>query len=165
MSWICNICGKEFDNLPMYFGAEAPWHLMVGEAEFSSRVELTNDQCVVDGKHFFVRGHIEIPVLDAKESFIFSVWSSLSEQSFHHMDTRWDNSERVNDPPYFGWLCSSISIYPDTIGLKTSVQSRAVGIVPLLTLELTAHPLTVEHHQGINMDRVFQIAHKLLHSH
>jgi hypothetical protein len=162
MSWKCATCGEEEADLPLCFGAEAPWRLLVPENEFASRVDLTKDQCVVDEKTFFIRGHIEIPIQGQPEPLAFSVWSSLSEQSFLHMSDRWTSQDRVNDHPYFGWLSSSIPAYPDTIHLKLSVQSRAPGLVPLFTMEPTDHPLSLDQQHGITVERWHEIAHELL---
>ncbi|MGO9249589.1 MAG: DUF2199 domain-containing protein, partial [Solirubrobacteraceae bacterium] len=85
MKWTCRTCGVEHTDVPLCFGIEAPWRALVPESEFDQRVDLTSDQCVVDGQHFFIRGHIEIPIHDYPEPFAFSVWSSLSERSFLHI--------------------------------------------------------------------------------
>ena len=164
MPWKCHICGIEHDDLPDCFGIESPWPALVPEAEFEARVELTRDQCVVDGEHFFVRGHIQIPIHGREEPLAFSVWASLSEKSFLHMNDRWDAPDRDTDPPYFGWLCSPISVYPSTIHLKLSVQSRSLGLTPLFALEPTDHPLAIEQQQGITEARWHQIAHQLQHT-
>jgi hypothetical protein len=164
MGWKCSICGVEHEDVPMCFGIDAPWRALVPEDEFASRVELSSDQCVVDGQTFFIRGHIEVPILNHPESLAFSVWSSLSEQSFVHMCERWESPERASDPSYFGWLCSRIPAYPDTIHLKLSVQSRAPGLTPLFTVELTDHPLAIDQHKGISFARWHELAHELLHA-
>jgi hypothetical protein len=145
------------------FNIEAPWRAFVPEPEFAARVELTRDLCVVDGQHFFIRGHILIPILDYTEQFIFSVWSSLSEKSFVHVNERWNDESRDKDPPYFGWLCSPIPVYVDTLHLKISVQSQKVGFVPHFTLEPTSHPLSVDQRNGISLGRAHEISHALLH--
>src|SRR5688572_4878439 len=72
MSWKCTICSSEHVELPTCFGIEAPWRALVPEVEFSKRVDLTSDQCVVDAREFFVRGHIEIPIVGRAESLAFS---------------------------------------------------------------------------------------------
>ena len=163
MSWKCDICGIENVGVPLCFGIEAPWRALVPEIEFDKRVELTKDQCVVDKQTFFIRGHIEIPIHNYSESLAFAVWSSLSEESFIHMSERWESPERASDPPYFGWLCSPISAYPSTIHLKLSVQSRSLGLTPLLTTQLTEHPLSIDQHNGISIKRWHELTHKLLH--
>ena len=162
MTWKCPTCDLEHDDLPLCFGIDAPWRALVPESEFDQRVELTSDLCVVDEKTFFVRGHIEIPIHGYPEPLAFAVWSSLSEQSFLHMNERWEEADRDADPPYFGWLCSPIPVYPKTIHLKLSVQSRPPGLTPLFTVEPTDHPLAVDQHNGISVERWHQLAHQLL---
>ena len=164
MHWKCPTCGVEHDGPPTCFGIEAPWRASVPEAEFARRVALSPDRCVVDGKTFFVRGHIEIPVHDYAEPLAFSVWASLSEGSFSHMCARWDAPDRASDPPYFGWLSSPIAVYPSAIRLKLSVQSRAPGLTPLFTVEPTDHPLARDQRAGISIERLHEFAHRLLHT-
>ena len=163
MKWRCPICGVEHDEVPLCFGIDAPWRALVPESEFTRRVELTPDQCVVDAKSFFIRGHIEIPIHDFPDALAFSVWSSLSERSFVHMTERWEAPDRASDPPYFGWLSTPIAAYRDTIHLKLSVQSRSRGLVPSFTVEPTEHPLSVDQHHGISIARWHELAHRLLH--
>src|SRR6266513_1176133 len=108
----CPICGADQTEIPLCFNIEAPWRALVPDADFDQRVELNADQCVVDKKHFFIRGHIEIPIHNYPEKLSFSTWSSLSEQSFLHMCDRWVDANRAADSPFFGWLCSPIPVYP-----------------------------------------------------
>jgi hypothetical protein len=164
MTWKCAICGVQHDDIPLCFGIEAPWRSLVPEDEFDRRVELGADQCVVDDNVFFIRGHIELPIQGHPQPLSFSVWSSLSEQSFLHMCERWDAPDRESDPPYFGWLCSPIAAYPSTLHLKLSVQSRQPGLTPHFTVEPTEHPLAVDQHSGISIARGHEIAHQLLHA-
>ena len=94
MSWSCHTCGVQHADIPLCFGIEAPWRALVPDSEYAKRVDLTPDQCVVDEKTFFVRGHIEIPIRDYPQPLAYSVWSSLSEKSFIHMSERWDSTDR-----------------------------------------------------------------------
>jgi hypothetical protein len=154
----------EHGETPLCFGIEAPWRALVPETEFAQRVDLTPDQCVVDGHAFFIRGHIEIPIHEYPGALSFSVWSSLSEQSFLHLSERWEAPDRASDPPYFGWLCSPVAVYPSTIHLKLSVQSRPPGLTPLFTVAPTDHPLALDQRNGITIARWHEFAHRLLHS-
>jgi hypothetical protein len=162
MSWTCTICGAQHDSEPDCFGIAAPWRALVPQNEFETRVELTADQCVVDKKTFFIRGHIQIPIHNRSEPLAFSVWSSLSETSFCQICDRWEAPDRASDPPYFGWLCSPIAVYPSTVNLKLSVQSRAPGLTPLFFVEENNHPISVEQRSGISIERWHEIAHQLL---
>ena len=163
-SSVCRDCGAQLPSVPLCYGADAPWRTLgVSDSEFDKRVDLTDGQCVVDEQHFFLRGHIEIPIIGSKDVFAWSVWCSVSEKSFLQACDRWLEPGRVNDPPYFAWLMTSLPVYPDTTHLKASIQSREVGRVPLITIEPTEHPLALEQHHGIPRARVEEIAHLILH--
>ncbi|HET9282636.1 MAG TPA: DUF2199 domain-containing protein [Candidatus Angelobacter sp.] len=74
--------------------------------------------CVVDAKHYFVRGVIELPIIGFQKTFNWGVWVSASKRSFDEIIELWDK-----DPsgygPYFGWLDSALNLYsPPICGLK-----------------------------------------------
>jgi len=158
----CKVCNCELGEVPMCFGGKSPALLMVPESEYGDRVEENADQCIVDGKHFFVRGHIELPVTDTGEVFIWSVWVSLSEESFNKMCDEWDTEGRENSEPYFAWLMTNLPCYPETLHLKTNVQTQPVGFVPLINLQPSEHPLSLEQKNGITMARVHEIVHQVM---
>jgi hypothetical protein len=142
----------------MSYGAEAPFYYDDTPAvERDKRFYLTDDTCTMDNEHFFVRGCIEIPVIDNLEPFIWNVWVSLSETSFNRVLELWETEGRENEEPYFGWLSTSIPDYPETLNLKINVHTRHVGIRPFIELESTDHPLAVEQREGITLERVREI--------
>ncbi|BBB26339.1 conserved hypothetical protein [Amphritea japonica ATCC BAA-1530] len=114
----------------MCFGSGSPATLMVAPEELSVRVEENSDQCIVDGEHFFVRGHIELPVAGADEPFIWSVWVSLSEQSFDHMSEHWESEGRENCEAYFGWLMTNLPCYPETMHTENQCSISACWASP-----------------------------------
>jgi hypothetical protein len=134
----------------------------VPDEDFEARVDLTADQCVVDESNFFIRGHIQIPIDKHAEPLAFAVWTSLSKESFDQMSLRWDHGDRVSDGPYFGWLCTPIWIYPDTIHLPLSVRCRPPGQTPLFTVENNDHPLAIDQQRGITVQTWHELALKLL---
>src|ERR1043166_1300432 len=130
MEFTCQICGKRHDASNISFGARAQiqWELLSNEER--AKGELCEEQCVLeaDDKHaFFVRACLEIPIRGRKTSFTWGVWVSLSEKSFLEMADHWEDQGRTALGPYFGWLCTRIPEYPDTVYLKTRVHQRAVG--------------------------------------
>ncbi|GGV14533.1 hypothetical protein GCM10010495_30590 [Kitasatospora herbaricolor] len=146
----------------MSYGAPAP---VVWKARYAWRrdSELTADLCMIKGKHFFVHGLVEIPVLDNDEVFSWGVWASLSEPNFARTHDLWMDPAREQEPPYFGWLSTELPVYAEsTLNLKTHVRTRAVGRRPLIDLEPTDHPLAVEQREGITMARVQELADQLL---
>jgi hypothetical protein len=143
---------------------DAPIHYYgIPDYQRAERAELSSDQCVIDGKHYFVRGCLDIPIHGSSDVFNWGVWVSLSERSFHRMSELWETSGRESEPPYFGWLCTRLPIYPDTTNLKTHVHTRRLGERPFIELEPTDHPVAVEQRSGISPARAKEMAEILLH--
>lgn len=162
--FLCAGCGKWHAELPWEFGADAPApYYAIPEEERAARCDLTSEVCVLDDRDFLVRACLEIPVLDGPRPFTWGVWVSLSEASFHRMAAIWETPGRESESPMFGWFCTSLPLYPETLLLKTMVRLRPVGLRPTIELEPTEHPLAVEQRNGITLARVREIASKLLH--
>ena len=169
--YTCNTCGQYHDGLPFSYGSLAPdIVLSMNEKEQRKRVFLSTDQCEVKGqklfdeKHYFILGNIDIPIIGAEEIFRWSVWVSLSKTNYERTCKLWDTEGREKEPPYFGWLCTSLPVYdPSTINLKTHVHTNPVGVRPFIELEPTDHPLAVEQRNGITLARVQEIAEIILH--
>lgn len=146
------------------FGAKAPLsYYEIPESERAERCDLGSDDCVIDGKHFFVRGCLEIPVQGENDPFIWGVWVSLSEASFNECIKHFGEDKRSQMDPFFGWLNAWLKPYPDTMDLKTRVHLRDDGIRPFIELEPTNHPLAIEQREGITVERVAEIYTQMVH--
>lgn len=163
LGFTCKCCGEWHEGLPLHYSADAPVYWTPDMAA-DPDCALSSDQCVIKGEAFFMRGLIQIPVLDHDEEFSWGVWVSLSPENFARAAKLWDTPGRENEPPYFGWLSTELPLYsPSTINLKTNLHTRPIGLRPLIELEPTDHPLAVEQRNGITLARVQQIAEALLH--
>lgn len=158
----CSQCG-EHHEIALAFGPAAPLgYFLVPEQERELRCELTPDTCLVD-EQFYLVGNLELPILDRDEIFSWDVWVSLSHENMQRVHQLWESKSRIDEPPYFGWLSSSLPGYPETVGLKTNVHTRAVGRRPFIELEPTDHPLALEQRNGIDWERVKEIARMIAH--
>jgi hypothetical protein len=163
----CATCGAYHEEIPMCFGPPAPalWYA-IPLNERSERCQLTSDQCVIDGKHFFVLGRIAFPVIDGSEGddeFIWLAWVSLSQADFIRVSELWEHEGRESEEPYLGWLQSSLPYSSDTLNLRVRVQTMQVGVRPQIWIESTEHPLFLEQLLGIPMSRVQEIVEAALH--
>jgi len=156
-------CGQHHGDLPLHYGFHAPayWY-GVPEDERSRRCLLSSNQCVIDEEHFFIVGNLELPIIGSEDRFSWDLWVSLSADNFARAFKLWVQPGRESEPPYFGWLSSSVPGYPETLSLKTMIHTRPVGVRPLIELEPTDHPLAVEQRDGITWERVQQIAETIL---
>lgn len=149
------------------FGANAPDPWLMASDEQRALGEINDDLCVLplDGQtHYFVRGHIEIPVDDPTiRTFSWSVWASLSEANFDATIEHWNAPDRAALAPMFGWLCTWLVPYdPPTTGLQVSVRTREPGVVPLIELQHCDHTLAREQAHGISLHRVAELNSTLL---
>jgi hypothetical protein len=162
-SWTCQCCGNQFNELPLDFAptAPGPW-LALTEDERSARGKIDSDICVIDRQQFFVRGCLEIPIVNHDRAFVWGVWISVARSSLERILDLWNVEIRDSEPPLFGWLCDTISCYPNTYGLKTNVHLRNDGKRPFVMLEPTNHPLAIEQRTGISLGRVEEIVAALL---
>ncbi|MFJ7941791.1 MULTISPECIES: DUF2199 domain-containing protein [Bacillaceae] len=159
----CKCCGNYHDELPLSYGSPVPdYYEEVPFEEQEKRIEMNEDVCIIDDEYFFIRGCIELPVMDGEDPFIWDVWVSLSETNFDKMMEYWEVEGREKDlKPMFGWLQTSIPCYPETLNLKTMVHTRPIGLRPSIELEPTEHPLSIEQRKGIGFKRIKQIAEDL----
>lgn len=166
MRFTCAGCGEVHDLTEISFGTEAPlqWELLSEEERAKSM--LSGEQCVIEseeGKSFYLRANLEIPIRGTDRVFTWGVWCSLSEKSYEEVADNWDNPKRTEIGPHFGWLCTAIPGYPDTAFLKTQVHQREVGVRPWVELEPTEHPLAVDQREGIEEERLKEMVCELLH--
>lgn len=159
----CSRCGEWHADLPLAYGADAPhlWYLISDEQR--ARSELTSDQCVIEERYFFIRGSIELNVLDGPGPLVWGVWVSLSERNFLRACELWHTPGREAEPPCFGWLSTQLPGYPPVLQVKTMVHTRPVGERPWVEVELGGHPVADEQRNGITQARVREIAETVLH--
>ncbi|SEF26106.1 hypothetical protein SAMN05421837_10384 [Amycolatopsis pretoriensis] len=158
--YACTSCGEHHEDLPFAYSAPAPAFWQDGLPDSV----LEPERCVIEGQHFFLRGRLVLPVLDADDDFEWGVWVSVSKDNFFRAEELWDSPERVEEPPYFGWLATELPGYePGSLNLKTHLHTRPPGERPVIEVESTGHPLAVEQRDGITLVRVQTVAEMLLH--
>lgn len=166
MKFVCSSCGEEHDLAAISLGAHSPFQWGMLSDEERAKSELGEEQCVIesnDGKHFFIRGRLEVPIVGLTQPFSWGVWCSLSEKSFLEMSEHWNDPSREKLGPYFGWLCTRLPGYPDTMYLKTHVHQQQVGLRPLVEVEHSGHQLSVHQRGGIEPALMQSIVSQVLH--
>ncbi len=154
----CTSCGKRHAGPPLAYDVPAPVYWVGAKYAARDDSHLDDETCIIEGKHFFIKGSIELPIRGAKGTFVWTVWVSLSQANFDRARTLWSIPGREAEPPYFGWLSSELPYAPSTVNLKTMVRTRPVGERPSVQLEPTKHPLAVEQRRGIARGRILKLA-------
>lgn len=159
----CSHCNEELSEISYCFSSNAPFHYLILNENDQRKCEINNDLCVIESRDYFVRGNVEIPILGSENVFSWSVWSSLSEDNFYRTNELWNTVTRNQEPGYFGWFSTQLQVYPDTINLRCEVQTREIGLCPVIIIEHSDHPLSLEQRNGISLERVIEINHLLMH--
>jgi hypothetical protein len=86
----CRSCGQWHEGLPFAYGspALAYWNDKIAGGPSSA---LSEELCVIEGEHFFVRARIVIPVVDGPGAFEGGVWVSLSHKNFLRTLDLWEH--------------------------------------------------------------------------
>lgn len=158
----CEQCNEWHEDSPS-FGFNAPAHYYSLSDSDKENSLLSNDLCsTVDG-NYFIRTILEVPIIDIDEPFMWGVWISVSEKSFNHYTNKKNEDEDEDLTHYFGWFQNRLPYYPDTLNLKTNAYLQPNNHRPILDLEHTDHPLSIDYHQGISWEKAIEITTILLH--
>lgn len=160
----CSCCGKVHEGVPS-FGYDAPAPFREQPLEAQQAGFLNSDLCTyedADGKHYFIRVCLEVPINGLEEPFVWGVWSSLSKLNFERYVDTYESPDTTDC--YFGWLCNRLPCYPDTYAMKLNVHVRSGGTRPYVVPEESDHPLSIDFHKGITLERAVEIAEHLLHA-
>ena len=159
MSCKCHCCDKIHEGLPDVGIDKPSLAAEIPEEEWPGRVELTDDTCIIDGQDFFVRGVLIIPIHGDDDGLGFGVWVSQKQENFQSYV---DHPDSAEIGPYFGWFASELGPYAPTLGLKAMTHFQGNNQRPLIELEPTEHPLSIDFHNGISLERAWEIVHEYL---
>jgi hypothetical protein len=160
----CSICGEHHDVLPLSYSVKAPKAVLgIPGDELEKRVVITPDQCVIDGKDFYLRGRIPVPIIGSDEPFIWGVWAEIGPKDFVRTIEQWKMEGREAMQPFRGWLNTEIPIFGNTINVDVDVWTQRVGRRPHFILTDQDHPLAREQRDGMTLLRAEQIAEQMLH--
>lgn len=160
----CTRCGEQHPELPFSYESPAPtvWATL-SEADRQRRGVLGGEQCVIDGRHHFVKARVQLPVKDADRPFEWVVWVALDPKDFERMGQLWKKPGREKEPPYACLLATRLPGYPDTVNLEGRLRTLPVGERPVVELVAGGHPLVLEQQQGVSRRRVQDVAELVRH--
>ena len=162
-SFICSCCGKVHEGSPS-FAFNAPDPYLEQSDEVKSNGHLGSDTCRYedeDGKHYFIRVILQIPIHGIQSPFLWGVWSTLSEQSFNHYIENYETPSL--DHGYFGYLSNYLPYYENTYALCADVNVQLGGNRPTLSLHNTEHQLVYDFENGISVSKAQEIAEFCMH--
>lgn len=121
------------------------------EDERSSRIKSTDDLCTIDGRDFYVRGVLEVPVVDHDDEFHWGVWAQVERADFERYVQAWGDDTEDAMEPFDGRLANRVRAYRDSEGLRITVRPRGGGTRPALLVRDDGHPLARDQREGITL--------------
>ena len=162
-SFKCSSCGALHEGSPS-FAFRAPDPYLEQPQDVQDAGKLSSDLCWYedeDGMHYFIRVCLEVPICGVSDPFLWGVWVSLSKMSFDRYVETYDSPDTTDQ--YFGFLCNYLPVYQNTYALKTKVHPRTGNNRPNIELEKTVHPLSIDFHQGITIQKAQELAERFMH--
>ncbi len=167
LSYINPQCNQFHKGAPG-FAFSAPFPYLLQPPEVQAAGELNSDLCFYENdqrEHFFIRAMMNVHIRGAAEPFIWSVWVSLSRESFTHYLGTIDHPDSFEPARhYFGWLSSRLPCYEDTCCLTVEVHLQPGGERPALVLHEADHELYLDWAAGITIEKAQSISEYCLHS-
>jgi hypothetical protein len=163
MGFKCRTCGEEHEGLPMDIGYARPGDfLTVPPAERERRCRFTDDIGIIDGRRYYIRGVLPVPVHETGEHFFWGFWVRVSREDCERYRALW-SVDGSNEPPFVAHL--NVEDKPGYEGLnghEVEVRLRAASERP--TFQLRAeddHRLAREQREGITLHQVEAMLHEL----
>src|SRR5688572_18562542 len=164
MTFTCSCCGQEHEGLADLVFAAPYYYYTVPPDQRQERCLLTSDLCSIDGKDFFIRGCLDIPIVGRPEKFSWGAWCSVSRANFDKYREVFDQPQQAHVGSFFGWFSVRLPGYPPTLELKVMAHLRDERTRPLLELQESAHPLSQDYRFGISEKRLQEIYEANLHA-
>ncbi len=154
---ICVECGHEhpLEELELTFlRPDVVAALQAVERE--TRVQENKDLCVLDGKRFFIRALLPLPVAERENPYNIGLWVEVSQQAFERVYELWDEENQTEEPAFQAKIANDIRIHPPACGLAASLSLTGPTTRPFVTLSPAEHPLVGEQSRGISAHRAAQ---------
>ena len=137
----------------------------MGRNERERRAVISSDQCIVDEKHFYIRGCLDIPILGQEESWIWGLWALVSMEDFDVLDETWKTVGREKRlPPMKARLANALKVYPATLNLKMTLRVQPLGSRPLFFIDEREHEMAQQQIYGISREQAVEMACLLMHT-
>lgn len=154
MKYKCTNCGQEHDEWPaLTFYTPTPYHDLT-EKEKTTLGEISSDFCVITNPEQtdrFIRCTLTQKVIDHCENLEYGIWVSLSEKSYQDYADNFNNDN--HETQYFGWLCSRIPEYQDTMNIPTTVKTKTGNNRPeVIPHDDFDHPFVRDYYNGITKE-------------
>jgi len=150
----CSECGQIHSDWPaLTFKSPANYDFL-SDQEKAELGELDSDFCEIhyeDQTDRFIRVTLTQKVNDTCENLDYGLWVSLSEKSYSDYKSNFNNEN--HETVYFGWICSNIQEYENTMSIPCDVKTKSGNIRPeIFPHKEFEHPFVKDYYGGISKE-------------
>lgn len=121
--------------------------------ERASLVRENDDLCVLDGKRFFIRVLLPLPVESREVPYCIGLWVEVADAAFRRVYELWDSNDQALEPPFAAQIANEIPTVGGSLGLRAELRLTGPATRPDVFLEPSQHKLYVEQAHGIDEHR------------
>lgn len=126
----------------------------LSDEERARLVRENSDLCILDGKRFFVRALLPLPVDSREGPYCIGLWVEVTRPTFDRIYDLWDSEAQHAEPPFTVHLANEIPIAAGSLGLEAELRLAGPGNRPYVFLKPGTHQLHAEQARGIDAHRV-----------
>ena len=131
--YICGHCGKTHTDLPAIAFITPYYYNILSDDDKINIATINSDFCVIehdDQTDFFIRTTLKQKLIDSCDFLEYGIWVSLSEKNYNDYNDNFNNDN--HETTYFGFLCSQIPEYEQTLSIKTNVNTQKGNSRPII---------------------------------
>jgi hypothetical protein len=150
----CSKCGEGHPRNELELTFERPDAIVaLPKSERESGVKESDDLCTINGKRFFVRSVLPLPVEEWEEPYRIGIWVEVERAAFDRVLELWDDPAQHREAPFQAKLANDIPSFPPTCGLRAHLQLTGPKTRPDVLVPESEHPLHREQCLGITAHR------------
>jgi hypothetical protein len=113
-----------------------------------------DDLCIIEGKRFFIRGVLPLPVVARNSTYCIGLWVEVSQATFERVYDLWESEDQRNEQPHAASIANEIPIARGSLGLEAELRLAGPAKRPEVFLKASDHPLYAEQTGGIDVHRI-----------
>jgi hypothetical protein len=117
-------------------------------------VQESSDLCVIEGKRFFIRALLPLPVASREAPYCIGLWVEVTQAAFERVYALWDAEEQLTEPPFAAHIANEILVAAGSLGLEVELRLTGPDTRPDIILKPGSHPLYLEQAYGIDEHRI-----------
>jgi len=150
----CSCCGKMVSSEDVELAFRRPDVVAaLSQDEQEARCKSTDDICELDGKRFFVRCTIPIPVHERLHEYSIGAWAEIADADFKKIWALWKDENQANEPAIAGVLANDVPLSTGALGCSVAVKLTGPKTRPHIIIADEDCSIFQEQKYGISLHR------------